>query len=131
MTRCRTIQPNITKICAADFNRKITLQYPVSVPNNNPNQNAGSSFQDIKTCWAMVKTIVNADFVNDTNVNQSVTADFYIRFDPNLVLSKSLYILFEGVKYKVVNIDNVDLRNELTRIRAIERGDQNIAVNLR
>ncbi len=131
MGRCNSIQPNITKICAADFNRKITIQHAASVSNNNPNQNAGSSFSNVKICWALVKTNPNADFINGTNVNQGINIDFYIRYDSELDLSQQLWIEYNSNKYKVGEIENIDLMNEIIRLRAIQRGNKNFAGNLR
>jgi SPP1 family predicted phage head-tail adaptor len=131
MSRCRTIQPNITKICAANFNRKITLQYAASVANNNPNQNAGSASKDIKTCWAMVKTTPSAEFDNETNINEGITTDFYIRYDSTIDLGKSIWVEFDSNKYRITDVENIDLRNELLRLRSVKRGNKNFAVNLR
>jgi SPP1 family predicted phage head-tail adaptor len=131
MSRCKSIQPQTTKICAADFNRKITLQHAASIANNNPNQNAGSAFLEIKTCWAMAKTVPNAEFKNETNINQGITIDFYIRYDSKVDLGKSIWVEFNSNKYKVTEIENIDLKNEILRLRAVERGNKNFAGNLR
>ena len=131
MTRCSSIKPNITKICAGDFNRKITIQHAASISNNNPNQNAGSSFANVKTYWCLVKTNPNANFQNGTNVNQGINIDFYIRYDPELDISQQLWVEYNSDKYKISEVENIDLMNEIIRLRGIQRGNKNFAGNLR
>lgn len=128
---CSRIKPNSSKVCIANFDKKIILQYPASIANNNPNQNADSSFTQVKEVWAMVKTLTGADSKNDTNINNSVTTDFYIRYDSAIDLEKTLWVQYNSLKYKISSKENIDLKNETIRLRSIKRGDINQAGNLR
>ena len=53
---CQSIKPNINKICTADLNRKIKIQYTSTGGNNNPNSSPTTTFTDLKTVWSMIKT---------------------------------------------------------------------------
>lgn len=128
---CKTIKPNISRICSADFNRKIKIQYTASVPNNNPNSNAGTTFKDLKTVWAMVKTGITTEFIDNVNVERSVNIDFYIRYTNSIDFEKEIWVLFDNNRYKISSVDNIDKRNEIVRLRAIERGNKSLGANQR
>jgi SPP1 family predicted phage head-tail adaptor len=128
---CKTIKPNISKICEGDFNRKIKIQYTASIANNKPNTNAGTSFKDLKEVWAMVKTNINADFVQNVNVERTLNIDFYIRYTASIDFERELWVEFNNNRYKVGSVDNIDKRNELIRLRASERGKKTVQANQR
>ncbi len=128
---CKTIKPNISRICAADFNRKISIQYTASIANNNPNANAGTSFKDLIEVWAMVKTNQNSEFVQNVNVENSTNIDFFIRYTSSIDFERELWVLFNGNRYKINSAENIDKQNKLIRLRAIERGKKTIQANQR
>jgi len=128
---CRSIKPSINKVCVADLNKKIKLQYSSSIPNNNPNMNAGTSFKDIKTVWAMVKTRSAAEFIKNTDINRVITTEFYIRFDSSIDFETELYIELGNQLYKVINVENIDEQDRFVKLSATDKGLKTIEANKR
>ena len=128
---CKTIKPNVSRICAADFNRKITIQYTSSASNNSPNSNAKTEFKDLIEVWAMVKTNVNSDFIQNVNIEKSLNIDFFVRYTSLIDFERELWVEFNGNRYKVGSVDNIDKRNTLIRLRASERGKKTVQANQR
>lgn len=132
---CKTIKPNISKICEGDFNRKIKIQYTASAANNKPNSNASTSFNDLIQVWAMVKTNSlisgSSDFIQNVNTQKGFSIDFFIRYTASIDFERELWVEFNGNRYKVGSVDNIDKRNELIRLRASERGKKTVQANQR
>lgn len=122
MAVCNSIKKNTNKVCIADLNKKVIIQYASSSANNAPNANAESSFTALATVWAMVKTTPNREFVNGVNIENGVNTDFYIRHDSSIDFSKKVWIEFNNERFKVINVENIDFENRFMRLRAVERG---------
>jgi SPP1 family predicted phage head-tail adaptor len=128
---CRSIKPNVNKVCIADLNKKIKIQYSLSVPNNNPNSNSMTSFKDIKSVWSMIKTRSTAEFIQKTNIETSITTEFYIRYDSSIDFKQRLWVEYKDNRYQIVNYDNIGEEDKFVKLTAIERGVKNIKANQR
>lgn len=128
---CSTIKPNINKICEANFNRKIKIQFTSSAANNSPDVNAGTTFKDLKTVWAMIKTKVTGQFIDNINTERSSTIDFYIRWTASIDFEKEIWVEYNSKRYKIETIDNIDEQNKTVKLSAIERGKKSIQANQR
>ncbi len=129
---CGRIKNNITKVCINDFNKKITIQKPTLNLSNTRGINAQAGFIDVKQVWAMVKSKNPFQLQNGTNTNlTTITTEFYIRYDSDIALTDKLFIEYNSIKYKVVQADNIDLKNETIIFRTVKRGDEANAANLR
>jgi SPP1 family predicted phage head-tail adaptor len=127
--KCQSIKNNIKKICVADFNRKITIQKYSSSGNNNPNGDVSIGYQTLTTVFAMIKTSANGDFVNNVNVANSITIDFYTRYNSAIDISQQLFILLDDRRYKVELVDDIDKDNSIIRLRAKELGLSTLKAN--
>lgn len=123
---CKTIRPNISKVCIADLRNKIKVQFSSSKANNSPNSNAGTSFKNILEVWALIKTNPASEFINGINVVNGVNTDFYIRYTSSIDFSKQIWVEFENSRFKIAEVENIDRRNEFVRLRAIERGNKSL-----
>lgn len=129
---CGRIKNNITKVCINDFNKKIIIQKPTLTLSNARGINAQAGFVDIKQVWAMVKSKNPFAMQNGINTNlATITTEFYIRYDADITLTDKLFIEYNSIKYKVVQADNIDLKNKTIVFRTIKRGDEANAANLR
>ncbi len=103
--KCQSIKNNVKKICTADFNKKIVIQKYGSYGNNNPNADAILTYQTLATVFAMVKTSASGDFVNNVNVSNTITIDFYIRYNSAIDISQQLFVLLDNKRYKFYTIN--------------------------
>lgn len=129
---CGKISRNKRKICISYYDKKIIIQKPTYTPSNAPNTNATAGFSNIKEVWAFVKSVNPFSPQNSTNNNlQTITTEFYVRYDSSIIIDDTLYIEYNSEKYRVTQIDNIDLKNETLVFRAIKRGDEAKLANLR
>ena len=122
MTCKKLVKFQKTKICTKDLDKRITLQYPFNVGTSNASANTTRSFKDILKVWAAVKTNPTGQFFEDTNIEEAITTDFYIRFTSLVDLGKKIWVLFNGKRFKIANVENLNEDNRFFRLRAIERG---------
>jgi SPP1 family predicted phage head-tail adaptor len=125
--KCQSIKKNNKKICISDFDKKIKIQiYSLQVSNVAETQ---IGFIDLAEVWAFVKTRNNASFVANVNIDTAITIEFYIRYIDNIDLNNQIFIEYEGKRFKINSIENIDKDNEVIVFRAIERGKQELDAN--
>ena len=125
--KCKSIKKNNKKICISDFDKKIKIQiYSLQVSNVAETQ---IGFIDLAEVWAFVKTRNNASFVANVNIDTAITIEFYIRYIDNIDLNNQIFIEYEGKRFKINSIENIDKDNEVIVFRAIERGNQELDAN--
>jgi len=127
--KCQSIKNNVKKICTADFNKKIVIQRYTSGGSSNPNADAILTYQTIATVFAMLKTNATGDFVNNVNVGNSITIDFYIRHNSAIDISQQLFVLLDNIRYKIELVDDIDKDNKIIRLRAKELGLSTLKAN--
>jgi len=127
--KCQSIKNNVKKICTADFNKKIVIQKYVTIASSNPDIDVSLGYETIATVFAMVKTSATGDFVNNVNVSNSITIDFYIRYNSAINIAQQLFILLNNIRYKIELVDDIDKANKITRLRAKELGLSTLQAN--
>jgi SPP1 family predicted phage head-tail adaptor len=78
----------------------------------------------------MVKTTATGDFVNNVNVGNSITVDFYIRYNTAIDISQQLFVLLDNIRYKIELVDDIDKDNKIIRLRAKELGLSTLQANV-
>lgn len=135
MARCKRIVGERRRVCIGDMNQKIKIQTRDLASPSADNVDYGESFTDAKTIWAMVQTTRGGEFFDGTELNNPYTHFFYIRFIPNSVFSKSgrltsqEWIRWKNRTFKIVDVENLEERNEILLLRCRERGDEAKPVN--
>jgi len=127
--KCQSIKNNIKKICTADFNKKITIQYISTSGSNNPSAVIEQVYTNMATIFAMVKTSPVVNLIGNVNINQTISVDFYIRYNSAIDTSKQLYILLDNKRFSVQTIDNIDKDDRIIRFRATELGLSTLGAN--
>ena len=127
--KCQSIRKNIKKICTADFDKKIVIQKYGSVGNSSPNADITFNYITLAIVFAMVKTNATGDFVNNVNVGDNITIDFYTRFNLLIDISQQLYVLFDNKRYKIELVDDIDKDHKIIRLRAKELGLSTLQAN--
>jgi len=77
----------------------------------------------------MIKTSASGDFVNNVNVSNTITIDFYIRYNSAIDISQQLFVLLDNKRYKIELVDDIDKDNKIIRLRAKELGLSTLQAN--
>lgn len=127
--KCQSIKKNIKKICTNNFDKKIVIQKYGSIGNSSPDADITLNYITLATVFAMIKTNATGDFVNDVNVGNNITIDFYTRFNSLIDISQQLFVLFDNKRYKIEFVDDIDKDNKIIKLRARELGLSTLQAN--
>jgi SPP1 family predicted phage head-tail adaptor len=110
------------KICTKDLDKRITLEYPFNIGTSNFDINTDRSFKKIGDFWAAIKTTAGSQFFDEVNLQEGITTDFYIRFTKSVDLSRTIWVIYNNRRFKIVNPENINEDNLWIKLRAVERG---------
>ena len=79
-------------------------------------------FQEVETVWAMIETKSGVEIFDGTNIVGVATHFFYIRFIPNITFKN--FINFKQQFFAILDVQNLDERNEFYLLRCSLRGDE-------
>lgn len=127
--KCQSIKKNIKKICTNNFDKKIVIQKYGSIGNSSPDADITLNYITLATVFAMIKTNATGDFVNNVNVGNNITIDFYTRFNSLIDISQQLFVLFDNKRYKIEFVDDIDKDNKIIKLRARELGLSTLQAN--
>lgn len=122
MTNCQTIKKNISKICTADFDKRIAIKTSSITGSSSPNVQSSIGFSTVATVWAMIKTTANNEFINGVNVQNGVNTDFYIRYNSTIDITKQLYIEYNSNLFRITSTEDIGKDQDIIRLRATEKG---------
>jgi len=128
MATCKKLRRTLTKVCTGALNKRIQIQTRHIKPPVGNSVDYTEEFTNIITTWAMLETVTGVTIFDDTNVEQVVTHDFYIRYIPNVTFEK--WILFDEKYYDILRVENYQENNLYYRIRTNVRGRKEIPVNV-
>lgn len=126
---CESIKKNKNKVCIGDLDKRIKIQTTSITANNAPGGLSTTGFADIYSCWALVKTSANRQFIDGVNIENGLNTDFFIRYTASVNLEQQLWVEYAGNRFKIVNTNNIDKDNQIVRLRSSETGSTAILVN--
>lgn len=135
MAICQKIQSKRRRVCIADLDRQISIQNrAIKSPTNEPDYtelfSAGSSTSyglvagDV---WAMIESTAGKTVFDTTGVERVVSHKITTRFFDGVTAES--WILFNGNRYDVVSVENIDERGEYMVMRCVFRGVSTSSVN--
>lgn len=127
MSVCVKIKGKNRKICIADLDREINIQNRSIQSASIMNVDFDEDFSGDTTHWAMIESVNGEEFFDGTNTGTPITHHFYIRYDP--AVTSQQFLTFEGDRYDILNVEDLDLRHEFQKLRCIIMGDEDKRVN--
>ncbi len=119
---CTKIRGKNRQLCAGDLDRKITLTDREIQTTEIGAPDFGEDFPNPITRWAMVVTESGDEFFAFNNLNKAVTHSFYCRYDSAVTAQN--YIEFEGDRYDILSVEDLDERHEWLRLKCTILGDE-------
>ncbi len=135
MAICQKIQSKRRRVCIADLDRQISIQNrAIQSPTNEPDYtelfSAGSSTSSglvAGDVWAMIESTAGKTVFDTTGVERVVSHKITTRFFDGVTAES--WILFNGNRYDVVSVENIDERGEYMVMRCVFRGVSTSSVN--
>ncbi len=128
MATCVTIRGKRRSICAGDLDRMITLENrAIQAPTDGVDYTelftekpVDASILSPGDVWSMVETVSGATVFDGTNIERVYTHRFYIRWIAGV--TAQTWILFDGDRYEIINVEDLDARREFLLLKATIRG---------
>jgi SPP1 family predicted phage head-tail adaptor len=127
MAVCKVKQRTHKRVCIGSLNHKIEIYVRSIKAPAKGSVDFSDNFTLKKKVWAMVDTVSGETRFNASNIEMVVTHHFYIRYIPNVDIVD--VILHGGLRYKIVNVENLNNENYFLVIKASDRGDATLPVN--
>jgi SPP1 family predicted phage head-tail adaptor len=128
MAICKNIRATKRDICIGDLDSRIKIQVrTLKAPESGVDFT--EEFTEVKEVWAMVQTSRGLEFFDDTGLNTTFTHKFYIRFSSSFSITSEDWLEWNNQRYDIVEVENLDERNEFLLLKAIKKGDKDINAN--
>jgi len=128
MTICKNIRGVKRGICIGDLDVKIKVQVrTLNAPESGTDFDL--TFADEKEVWAMVKTVRGTELFDGVSLTNAYTHEFYIRYSSDFTIDAQNWLEWKNEKYDIVDVENLDERNEFLLLKAIKKGDKDINAN--
>jgi len=127
MAVCEVKQRTHKRVCIGSLNHKIEIYVRSIEAPVEGGVDFSDNFTLKKTVWAMVETVSGETMFNASNIETVVTHQFYIRYIPDVDIVD--VIVYGGLRYKIVNVENLNNENYFILIKASDRGDSDLPVN--
>jgi SPP1 family predicted phage head-tail adaptor len=109
------------------MNQQITLQNRSIQAPTGSGVDYDEDFDGDNIVWALVETVEGETIFDSTNIEQVVTHHFYIRFVQGV--TSETWVDYQSVKYDILDVENLDERDEWLLLRTNSRGDNTVSVN--
>jgi len=120
MPKCEQIRRKNRAVCIGDMRDKIVIQVRTITSPSSDGVDFTEVFNTDKTVWAMVETKNGVEIFDGTNLLGVATHYFYIRYIENLTAES--WIKFKSKYFDILDIQNLEERDEFMLIRCNERG---------
>lgn len=130
MPNCTRIKPKAYKICTGDLRYQITIKSRTKSATNTSAVEPNLTLADVATIWALQKSVNGEEIFNGTDIVSKITDEFYIRYNPSLIITKTNIVGSNGSLYNIEDIiPNLEGRRQLTVLRCSKRGTDTLSVN--
>jgi hypothetical protein len=133
MAICTKIRRKLKKVCIGQMNRRFVVNLRQIQPPTSDSVDFSELFTPQKTVWGMLETIEGLTIFDDTEIEQVVTHNVYIRYIAGTTPEKWLKLLSVNdtpdVYLNVLKVENFGENNEFFRMRCNLRGRDDLPTN--
>lgn len=120
MAVCTKIRKKKRQICIGDLRDRIFVE-DRDLTAQLTGVDAVETFSNAVETWCLIETVDGVEFFNEVNVAFDVTHIIYMRFD-SAITEQTWLRLENGQRLNILDVQNLDERNEFIKIRATNRG---------
>ena len=128
MPKCVKIRRKKRQVCIGDMRDSVVIQTrAITVPGAN-SVDFTETFSGDQTVWAMIETKTGTQIFDGTNIVGVATHEIYIRFIAGVTFQK--WLRFKNIIYDILDVQNLEERDEFYLLRCSLRGDETDSINL-
>lgn len=120
MAKCSKIKRPKRQVCVGDLDTMITLQDRDITPPPFGDPDFDENFTDTGDVWAMVKTVSGKTWFDGVSTDINITHEIYIYYDPTV--GAETWVLLNGRRLDILDVDNLDERDEFLKLTCIDKG---------
>ncbi len=124
MPDCIQIKRKKERVCIAGMNHRIDVFVRSIQPITKDEVDFGEAFTNKITVWALLDTKRGIQFFDKVNIEQTTTHRFIFRFIPDVTFER--FITFKGIRYRVMNCENLQEEDTFHQWDCIARGDDTL-----
>lgn len=122
MPQCIPVKKKFRKVCLGDLRDRIVIQdRNIKAPQNGVDYS--EQFDRGRKRRAMINTVRGSVFFDDLGQQTVITHDIYFRYDKSLTTQN--WILFDGKRFKILELTNLDERRRWLLAECTDKGDKN------
>ena len=129
MATCKKIKRLSERVCIGSLNKKINIHTRELKPPTGTGVDYDEEFVVIENVWSMIETVAGKVFFDGTNTDQSITHNFYIRYIVGVTITAENWIEYNGNRFDIINVENLDEGNRFILMRTNQRGSDTLEVN--
>lgn len=129
MARCRNISPRRRKLCSGDMTFAITIQTRTLKGSSFGVGGHTIDFTDDTPVRAAIQTLKPGTTIFDGSNDRPASHDFFINHIDFPGITAENWVLYDGRRFDILNVEPIDERKRFIRLRCNERGTDANAVN--
>lgn len=124
---CKPIKLKSRRICIGNLNSRIKIQTRALTATNTGSIESIETFTDLVEVWAAIETTRGSQLWNGVEISNPFTHKIYIRYRSDIDFNE--WIEFESEKYDIVDVENLEQKNEWLLLMCIRKGDNTKEAN--
>ncbi len=124
---CNPVKFKSRRVCIGDRNERIKIHIRTLTSNNAGSIESIETFIELVEVWAAVETTRGSQLWNGVEVSNPFTHRMSIRYRDNIDFNK--WIEFRDEYYDIVDVENLEQKNEELFLMCIRKGDNTKEAN--
>lgn len=133
MAKCIKITRTSKRVCIGSLNKRIKILLRAIQPPSSGGVDFSEEFTQEREVWAMIETVDGVTIFDETNVEQIVTHNVYIRYITGMTPEKWVNLLSvnggDDVLLNILRVENFGENNRFYRMRCNLRGRDDLQAN--
>lgn len=119
MPQCQKLRKRKRQFCVGDLRDRITIQNRSITPPSS-GVDFDETFTNESEIDAVVNTVTGKTYFDDVGVGTNITHEIGFRFDETVTAES--WILFNGRRLDILDLEDLDERHMWYRARCVDRG---------
>ncbi|GAG13499.1 unnamed protein product [marine sediment metagenome] len=127
MPECEVLPRKHRQLCIGDLTKLVKLSSRTIDEPAFGSPNFAEIFSDVAPTWAKIETTPGKTLFDGVSVDQSVSHVISIRFDPTVTSETWVETVPGAIRYKIIEVEDLEERNEWLRLYCTEQGAVGLA----
>lgn len=127
MPKCSPIRIKKRRVCTGDLKEQVVIQLRALKAPQSGSVDFDEEFTTSRAVWAAIETRSGIERFDGVNLISSPSHFIYIRYTADIDVEK--WITYKNDRYEILDVENLEERNEFLLLRCSPLGDKNLRTN--